>query len=118
MYDLLNLMGIISRARVAARWVRRLLCTGITSAGISCGYGVYWIYCPGSASATSLGLALELVLSSIQAHAASHSPAKYQTAGPEKALPFWAVMLYPAPWYPAIKLRSDEVRGVSAEAVP
>lgn len=38
---------------------------------------------PAATSATSR-LALELVLSSIQARAASHSPAKYQTAGAEQ----------------------------------
>lgn len=32
--------------------------------------------------------------------------------------PFWVLVWYPTPWYPAIKLRSDEVRGVFAEAVP
>lgn len=82
------------------------------------GYNGYNGYIAPAAPVRPLDWLFELVLSIIQARAASHSPAKYQTAGPENALPLWALMLYPAPWYPAIKLRSDEVRGVFAEALP
>lgn len=48
---------------------------------VGMGYNGY--IAPAATSATSR-LALELVLSSIQARAASHSPARYQTAGAEQ----------------------------------